>query len=76
MNTSALTGDQFIAALARARKGDRIAYHVGLLMRDRFFNVEVESVAQASWRAHMDGKVLLMQQRVTPTACRYLAVVR
>lgn len=76
MATTSLTGAQFANELARARKGDHIVYHIGVLMADRVYDVEVDSVARAAWQAHVDDKVRLFQRRVRPSACQYVAVVR
>lgn len=73
---SSMDGVQFNVALERARKGERITYHVGLLMSDRNYFVEVDNVARAVWQAHLDGKVHLLQRRVSPTSCQYYAQVK
>lgn len=69
-----MNGEQLTAAINKARRGDRIAYHVGVLMADRMYHLDVDSRARAARQAYEDGKVLLVQERVTGTSCRYLAV--
>lgn len=75
---STMTGEQFEAALyhPRTRRGDAIVYHIGLLMADRTYYVEADSVARAAMKAYADGKVELVQKRTTPTACIYIALVK
>lgn len=71
-----MNGEQITQAIDKARKGERVAYHVGCLMADRMYHLDVDSRARAAWAAMQDGKVRLVQERVSGVACRYLAVRR
>ena len=65
--------------------GERIAYWIGLLARDRDTvasslpparQTELNITADAAMRLAEAGWVHLMQQRVAPDCCAYIAVVR
>jgi hypothetical protein len=75
--------------LAVAKRGEKIAYHVGSLMYDRCFNESVQKVAYAAWGAagmlydnteHRwvpagRAQCLLVQRRLTPPlGFEYLAI--
>lgn len=73
----AYTRQQFVEALSRARKGARIVYHTGLLMRDRLFDRELNNTAWGAWNAYIEGRCTLIQRRIVgaePSACEYIAV--
>lgn len=57
-------------------RGDSVIYHRGSLMFDRVRNPEVNTIASAVWRAYEAGKVLLIQKRLEPSICAYIAVKR
>lgn len=70
-----LTRENFAAALAAAKPGTDITYHIGNLMSDREYGANfltVHSVARAAWAAMEAGKVALLQQRVGSVS-RYIA---
>ena len=67
------------------RPGERILYWIGLLARDRDTlasslpsarRAELHITADAAMRLAEAGWVHLLQQRVAPDCCAYLAVVR
>lgn len=73
-----MTRENFAAALAAAKPGTDITYHVGNLMSDREYGqnfLTVHSVARAAWAAMEAGKVALLQRRVDSTRVQYLARV-
>jgi hypothetical protein len=49
-------------------------YHTGLLMRDRQSNDTVNAIALRAWRAYEAGVVALVQSRLKPGTCGYVAV--
>ena len=51
-----------------------VIYHKGLLMRDRLFDAEVDAAANNAWKLQTRGKVVLVQRRVKPGVCEYLAI--
>ena len=69
-----INGEQFTTALDKAKRGEEVSYHSGLLMRDRLFNPEVAGVANAAWAAYAEGKCLLFQRRADGGTCQYFAV--
>lgn len=76
MNVSVLmTRENFAAALAAAKPGTDITYHIGNLMSDREFGANfltVHSVALAAWGAMEAGKVALLQRKCS-AGTRYIA---
>lgn len=60
--------------VGQAKRGERIPYHTGLLMRDRQYTVELNEMAAAMWELHKRGEVVLLQRRVTERDCTYYAV--
>lgn len=71
--------------LASALPGTTIVYHVGLLARDRDRlassltpeqREDLNALASRAWRLAAAGWVHLVQQRVAPDCCAYIAVVR
>jgi hypothetical protein len=69
-----MNGEQFKTALSKAKRGEAIAYHSGLLMRDRLFKPDVADVGNAAWKAYEAGECVLFQRRVDMSTCQYLAV--
>jgi len=75
-----LSPEDFTAALAAAKRGDKIVYHVGLLMEDRLKNRELDKLATAVWNTACvgDGKsatCALVQRRLSdPFGFEYIAV--
>lgn len=69
-----MNAEQFNDALSKAKRGERVAYHSGVLMRDRLYNPEVDARAKAAWKAHEEGRCVLVQRRVDASTCQYLAV--
>ncbi len=57
-----------------------VIYHRGLLAHDAAMTGErgamLASVASAAWRAHEDDKVCLVQRRIAPGICEYIAQVK
>jgi hypothetical protein len=51
-----------------------IIYHTGLLMRDRQYDPEVDKRAKNAWEASENGAAILLQRRVRPGVCEYLAI--
>lgn len=76
MNISTLiTRDKFVTAVAAAKPGDTITYHIGSLMQDRQYGqnfLAVHGVALAAWAAMEEGKVALTQRKIGGTTA-YLA---
>lgn len=50
-----------------------VEYHRGLLMFDRAHSAAVDDIASDAWRAHQAGKVALVQRRIEPGVCSYIA---
>lgn len=69
-----MTTKQLFDALHRAKRGDVIIYHTGLLMRDRQRNALVNETAAAAWALHLRHEVCLWQNRVSPGVCDYYVV--
>jgi late competence protein required for DNA uptake (superfamily II DNA/RNA helicase) len=69
-----MNGAQFSAALGKLRRGERMVYHNGLLMADRCYHVDADSVARAAMSAYTAEKCLLFQRRVDQRVCQYIAV--
>ncbi len=57
-----------------------VVYHRGLLAHDAAMTGErgamLASVASAAWHAYKDGKVCLVQSRIAPGICEYIAQVK
>lgn len=64
----------FDSMLDGMERGQAMVYHEGLLMRDRQGNEDVNAVAWRAWRAMEAGAVALVQARLNPGVCAYLAV--
>jgi hypothetical protein len=58
----------------RARKGEALQYHTGLLMRDRQRDAIANVIASAIWDLHNQGEVLLVQHRSGEADYEYLAI--
>ena len=69
-----MNGAQFSAALGKLRHGERMVYHNGLLMHDRCYHVDADSVARAAWTLSEAHKCLLFQRRIDQRVCQYIAV--
>lgn len=65
---------EFDALLCSMSHGQALVYHEGLLMRDRQTDDNVNAIALRAWRAHEAGVVALVQGRLGPGVCGYLAV--
>jgi hypothetical protein len=80
--TTRLSPAAFFAWLERAEPGQRLAYHRGLLLRDRAPESKltkgerraVAQIADAVFEAAEQGRVLLVQRRHGPSDFSYLAV--
>ncbi len=77
-----LTAQQFKSRLRNAKRGEKITYYIGLLMRDRQKASlregyeEVNDTGVAAYRAYESKKVHLVQKRAMPFLFEYMAVVR
>ena len=74
-----MTRVSFLAELASARKGDTIVYHTGLLMMDRLFGPTFQNtnyIAIAAMEAWEQKRAHLVQKRIAPGVCAYMAVKR
>lgn len=69
-----MNGEQLRTTLSKAKRGEEIAYHSGLLMRDRLFKPDVADVANAAWKAYEAGECLLFQRRADAGTCQYFVV--
>lgn len=64
-----------------AKRGDRIIYHTGDLYYERNHGTDgqgrgaaaISLLAKEAWRAYMDGKVTLTQQRIGNSLWAYIA---
>jgi hypothetical protein len=80
--TTRLSPAAFFAWLERAEPGQRLAYHRGLLLRDRSPASEltagdrraVAEIADAAFRVAEQGRALLVQRRHGPSDFSYLAI--
>ena len=59
-----MTATDFQVWVISARRSERLLYHDGLLMRDRFLNERVNELAKAAMEASRVGKVMLVQTRI------------
>ncbi len=67
----------FLTALATAKPKDCIIYHTGYLLHDRQFGPEfqnVHAIATAAYEAYDEARVTLVQKRIAPGVCAYVAV--
>lgn len=71
-----LTEDEFHGWATRAAPGDSIVYHRGHLALDRVrtFRQEIARVADCARMLADQGQVLLVQKRIGPERCAYLAI--
>ncbi len=65
---------EFQVWAAHARRGDRIVYFNGHLHTDREKGSQLDELCAEVWRQHLEGRVVLVQQRVTENVFRYMAV--
>ena len=74
-----MTRASFLADLATAKPGDKIVYHTGLLMMDRMFGPtfqNVHAIGTAALEAWDENRVHLVQKRIAPGVCAYIAIKR
>ena len=74
-----MTRASFLANLATAKPGDKIVYHTGLLMMDRMFGPtfqNVHAIGTAALEAWDENRVHLVQKRIAPGVCAYIAIKR
>lgn len=74
-----MTKQDWVDFILRAKPGQQIVYHRGLLMQDRDepFGLEAHKIGKMAWNAYQAGKVVLLQRRIhdaEPSACEYIAV--
>ena len=70
---------QFLSDVATAKPGEKIVYHYGLLMLNRQIGDNakaVSAVAEAAYEAWDECRVHLLQKRIAPGVCAYIAVKR
>jgi hypothetical protein len=65
---------QFENWKSRSNRGDRVVYFIGLLMKTRQHDDNIDALAKAVWDAYERGVVKLVQERVGPNDCAYWAV--
>lgn len=65
---------QFDSLVASMPRGQRMTYHEGLLMRDRQTDDRVHAVAARAWSGMECGALALVQKRLGPGSCAYVAV--
>lgn len=65
---------EFIDLIRKAKPGERIVYHTGILIADRFFNKELNRTANTAYDEYEIGNCVLIQKRVDPVTCQYIAV--
>jgi len=53
-----------------------IVYHVGFLWADRINDLSVNVKAWKWWKKYERGEVYLLQRRISPGVCEYIAVPR
>ena len=53
-----------------------ITYHIGNLAHDRLYSAEAEARGSEAYAAYIQGRVRLMQRRVSADSCEYIAVPR
>lgn len=68
---------QFLSQLAALKPGERLVYHTGNLIYDRengpdFQNVH--AVGVAAYEAYDEARITLVQKRIAPHICAYVAV--
>jgi hypothetical protein len=70
------TEDEFRNWAARAAPGNGIVYHRGHLGSDRVqpFRAELRRVADLAGMLAERGQVLLVQKRIGPESCAYIAI--
>ena len=86
ITATATTQEGFIQTLAALDRGSRIIYHTGHLLSDRYISPgdtgeerrrrqAIGSFARFVYKMYENGKVLLVQRRLTnPFGCEYIAV--
>lgn len=58
----------------RARKGEALLYHKGLLMKDRLHDPIANFVGRTIWELYSQGTVVLVQHRSGDADYEYLAI--
>lgn len=73
---SVVDANGFAAWLVGASPGDAVEYHRGLLAKDRAMPKahEIDVLGAAAWQAFTAGRVSLVQRRIEPGVCAYLAI--
>lgn len=74
--TTAITVGSFSRWLQDAQPGSVCSYHTGLLGFDRESNWEADRLARIAMRSYYVGRIELVQQRLGPGVCDYLAIKR
>jgi hypothetical protein len=72
-----MTRMQFLSQLATAKPGEYVVYHTGNLLYDRENGPEfqnVNAVAVAAYEAYDEARVTLVQKRIAPHVCAYIAI--
>jgi hypothetical protein len=72
MNIEAQERTRF-AELPIAPKGTSVTYHIGLLGKDRENSKEIDAAATLAWSMHKAGIAALVQRRISPGVCQYIA---
>lgn len=62
--------------LTKAKAGEAFAYHTGNLIADRDMNAGVAKIANHARDLYERGLVTLVQKRIVPGVCAYLAIRR
>lgn len=68
-----MTLEQFKRWIRKAEHGDSVVYHQGVLMRDRQLHKDPKLFAEAAYEAYERGEVALVQKRISPVSCAYIA---
>jgi hypothetical protein len=74
-----MTRMQFLTELATAKPNEWVVYHTGNLLYDSQFGEDVpavKAVAVAAMEAWDETRVHLVQKRVSPGVCAYIAIKR
>jgi hypothetical protein len=60
--------------VAHSKRGERVVYHAGFLMKDRMESAEVDALADQAMSAQVAGEVVLLQRRIGFWDYDYIAV--
>ena len=66
--------NEIVPALNAIRPGEKVIYHVGLLAADRELSKSTAHIAATAWRLSNAGRVKLVQRRIRPLVCEYIAI--